>query len=77
MIKMLFFRCDGGIEDAIETLKRRGLALVERLGRRGNRDEWLIVQDFKFQQALVSLMTDDNQTVICVERLVDPQGRLF
>ena len=74
---MFLARVDGGIDAAIEALKKRELLVVERLGRRGNRDERMIVQDWKHHQALVSFMTDGTQTVVCFEKMVDPQGRLF
>ena len=71
-----------GLEETVKALEEKGLKLVERLGAKGNRDEWIIVQDSKYNLALISLMTGKDidgkiQTVAMLEKLIDPQGVLF
>lgn len=75
-------RVSGTIDDAINAMVKNGWMLLEKLGPRGNRDEWVIMQDVNGPLGLFSMMTgrtvDGNvETVVMFEKQVSRQGRLF
>lgn len=75
-------RVSGTIDDAINAMAQNGWMLLEKLGPRGNRDEWVIMQDINGLLGLYSMMTgrtvDGNvETVVMFEKQVSRQGRLF
>lgn len=76
------FRFEGTIDEALARMCANGWTLVERMGRRGNRDDWIILQDRKGAWGLFSVMSgqtiDGNtETVLFLEKVVNQQGVLF